>query len=47
MTYVKVSKVGDHSRGRPEDFLLQLLLHRGVGEGATPFPGYVPYIAEC
>ena len=48
------SKVGDHSRGWPEGSLFDSLLHQGVGEGATPFPGLlhftlgsVPYNAEC
>ena len=30
--------VVDLSRGRPEGLPFQWLLHRGVGEGATPFP---------
>ena len=47
--YIKVSKVGDHSRGWPEGSLFDSLLHQGVGEGATPFPGLlhftlVPYL---
>ena len=34
----KKSKVGDHSRGSPESFLFDSLLHQGLGEGATLFP---------
>ena len=41
--YKVKSKVGDHSRGWPEGSLFDSLLHQGVGEGATPFPGYPLY----
>ena len=41
-----VSNAGDHSQGRPEGSLFQLLLHRGVGEGATPFPGLLHFILD-
>ena len=48
-THTHISKVGDHSRGWPEGSLFKSLLHQGVGEGATPFPGLlhftlVPYL---
>ena len=43
---VKVSKVGDHSRGRPEGSLFDSLLHQGVGEGATPFPGLLHFTLD-
>ena len=31
---------------RPEWFPFQLLLHRGVGEGTTPFPGLLRFILD-
>ena len=40
-TYAKLL-VGDDSQGRP----FQLLLHRGVGEGATPFPGLLHFTLD-
>ena len=42
----KVSKVGDHSRGWPEGPLFDSLLHQGVGEGATPFPGLLHFTLD-
>ena len=42
----KVSKVGDHSRGWPEGSLSDSLLHQGVGEGATPFPGLLHFTLD-
>ena len=44
--YIKVSKVGDHSRGWPEGSLFDSLLHQGVGEGATPFPGLLHFTLD-
>ena len=44
--YKKVSKVGDHSRGWPEGSLFDSLLHQGVGEGATPFPGLLHFTLD-
>ena len=44
--YNKVSKVGDHSRGWPEGSLFDSLLHQGVGEGATPFPGLLHFTLD-
>ena len=43
---VKKSKVGDHSRGWPEGSLFDSLLHQGVGEGATPFPGLLHFTLD-
>ena len=40
------SKVGDHSRGWPEGSLFDSLLHQGVGEGATPFPGLLHFTLD-
>ena len=40
---VYISKVGDHSRGWPEGSLFDSLLHQGVGESATPFPGLLHF----
>ena len=45
ISYVK-SKVGDHSRGGPEGSLFDSLLHQGVGEGATPFPGLLHFTLD-
>ena len=42
----KVSKVGDPSRGWPEGSLFDSLLHQGVGEGATPFPGLLHFTLD-
>ena len=42
----KVSKVGDHSREGPEGSLFDSLLHQGVGEGATPFPGLLHFTLD-
>ena len=41
-----ISKVGDHSRGWPEGCLFDSLLHQGVGEGATPFPGLLHFTLD-
>ena len=41
-----LSKVGDHSRGWPEGSLFDSLLHQGVGEGATPFPGLLNFTLD-
>ena len=41
-----ISKVGDHSRGWPEGSLFDSLLHQGVGEGATPFPGLLHFTLD-
>ena len=41
-----LSKVGDHSRGWPEGSLFDSLLHQGVGEGATPFPGLLHFTLD-
>ena len=43
---VKKSKVGDPSRGWPEGSLFDSLLHQGVGEGATPFPGLIHFTLD-
>ena len=40
------SKVGDHSREWPEGSLFDSLLHQGVGEGATPFPGLLHFTLD-
>ena len=40
-----VSKVSDHSRGWLEGNF-QLLLHRGEGEDATPFPGLLHFTLD-
>ena len=40
------NKVGDHSRGWPEGSLFDSLLHQGVGEGATPFPGLLHFTLD-
>ena len=40
------SKVSDHSRGWPEGSLFNSLLHQGVGEGATPFPGLLHFTLD-
>ena len=40
------SKVGDHSRGWPEGSLFDSLLHQGVGEVATPFPGLLHFTLD-
>ena len=40
------SKVGDHSRGWPEGSLFDSLLHQGVAEGATPFPGLLHFTLD-
>ena len=42
----KVSKVGDNSRGWPQGSLFDSLLHQGVGEGATPFPGLLYFTLD-
>ena len=42
----QVSKVGDHSRGWPEGSLFDSLLHQGVREGATPFPGLLHFTLD-
>ena len=39
-------KVGDHSRGWPEGSLFDSLLHQGVEEGATPFPGLLHFTLD-
>ena len=39
-------RVGDHSRGWPEGSLFDSLLHQGVGEGATPFPGLLHFTLD-
>ena len=44
--YIYKSKVGDHSRGWPEGSLSDSLLHQGVGEGATPFPGLLHFTLD-
>ena len=44
--YIYKSKVGDHSRGWPEGSLFDSLLHQGVGEGATPFPGLLHFTLD-
>ena len=44
--YVYISKVGDHIRGWPEGSLFDSLLHQGVGEGATPFPGLLHFTLD-
>ena len=41
-----VSKIGNRSRGWLEGSLLDLLLHQGVGEGATPFPGWLHFTLD-
>ena len=46
LLYYLVSKVGDHSRGWPEGSLFDSLLHQGVGEGATPFPGLLHFTLD-
>ena len=43
---IHLSKVGDHSRGWPEGSLFDSLLHQGVGEGATPFPGLLHFTLD-
>ena len=43
---IYISKVGDHSRGWPEGSLFDSLLHQGVGEGATPFPGLLHFTLD-
>ena len=46
-TYIdSKKKVGDHSRGWPEGSLFDSLLHQGVGEGATPFPGLLHFTLD-
>ena len=45
-TLYYLSKVGDHSRGWPEGSLFNSLLHEGVGEGATPFPGLLHFTLD-
>ena len=40
--YIYISKVGDRSRELP----FQLLLHRDIGEGATPFPGLLHFTLD-
>ena len=42
-TFTKL-EVGDHSR--PEGSLFDSLLHQGVGEGATPFPGLLHFTLD-
>ena len=44
--FIILSKVGDHSRGWPEGSLFDSLLHQGVGEGATPFPGLLHFTLD-
>ena len=46
MSCVHVSKVGDHIRGRPEGSFFNSLLHRDIGEGATPFPGMLHFTLD-
>ena len=41
-----VIKVGDHSRGWLEGSLFDSLLHQGVEEGATPFPGLLHFTLD-
>ena len=38
-----VKQLVDHSGGWPEGSLFDSLLHQGVGEGATPFPGLLHF----
>ena len=40
--YIKLSKVGDDNRERP----FHLLLHPGIGEGVTPFPGLLHFTLD-
>ena len=42
----RLSKVDDHSRGWPEGSLFDSLLHQGVGEGTTPFPGLLHFTLD-
>ena len=44
--YIYISKVGDHSRGLHEGCLFDSLLHQGVGEGVTPFPGLLHFTLD-
>ena len=38
--------VGDHSRGWPEGSFFNSLLHPGVWEGVTPFPGLLHFTLD-
>ena len=42
----KVSKVGDLQSRVTKKLPFQELLHRGVGEGATPFPGLLHFTLD-
>ena len=46
LSYIYSCKVGDHSRGWLEGSLFDSLLHQGVGEGATPFPGLLHFTLD-
>ena len=50
-TAIYISTLANHGQGWPEGSF-QLLLHRGVGDGSTPFPGLlhlplIHYHAKC
>ena len=45
ITRIGYSKLADCSRGWPRRLIFQKLLHRGKGEGATPFPWSLPHNA--